>query len=42
MNERMERCRSDNRYKSVCIQNIEMLRAGLREKITGWIDSILD
>jgi hypothetical protein len=41
MNKRMEMCSNDIRYKSVCIQNIEMLRAGQREKIFGWIDSII-
>jgi len=41
MNKRMDMCSNDIRYKSVCIQNIEMLRAGQREKIFGWIDSII-
>lgn len=42
INRRMERCSSDSRYKSVCIQNMEMFSAVQREKIFGWLDSILD
>jgi hypothetical protein len=41
MNRRMEKCKTDSRYRSVCIQNIEMLDAGLREKIFTWIESVI-
>lgn len=39
---RMEKCSSDTRYKSVCIQNMEMLSTVQREKIFCWLDSILE
>lgn len=42
MNRRMERCSRDSRYKSVCIQNMEMLSTVQQEKIFGWIDEILN
>lgn len=41
MNRRLEKCKADNSYKSVCIQNMEMLSPVLREKIIGWIDEVL-
>ena len=41
MNKRMEKCKTDDRYKAVCIQNIEMLGTAQREKIFGWIESVL-
>ena len=41
MDQRMEKCSSDSRYKSVCIQNIEMLGAAQRKKIFGWLDAML-
>lgn len=38
---RIEKCKNESRYKSVCIQNIDMMREGDREKILGWLDAIL-
>jgi hypothetical protein len=41
MARRIEKCKNDSRYKSVCIQNIDMMREGDRRKILEWLDSIL-
>lgn len=41
-NRRINRCRKDSRINSICIQSIEMLSAGQREKIFRWLDTILN
>ncbi|MRR23625.1 capsular biosynthesis protein [bacterium] len=41
MARKIDRCMNDSRYKSVCIQNIDMMREGDRKKILEWLDSIL-
>jgi len=41
MNRRITRCMNDPRIKSVCIQSIEMLSPGQRDKIFRWLDTIL-
>lgn len=41
LDRRMAKCTSDSRYKSVCIQNIEMLSHSQREKIFRWLDPIV-
>ena len=42
LNRRINRCRKDSRIRSVCIQNIEMLSSGQREKIFSWLDTVLN
>ncbi len=42
MNRRIKRCMNDPRIKTICIQSIEMLSSRQREKIFGWMDSILN
>lgn len=41
-NKRINRCRNDPRIKSICIQSIEMLSSGQREKIFRWLDTLLN
>jgi hypothetical protein len=42
LNRRISRCRKDSRIRSICIQNIEMLSSGQREKIFRWLDTVLN
>ncbi len=42
MNRRIRRCMNDPRIKTICIQSIEMLSSGQREKIFRWMNSILN
>jgi hypothetical protein len=42
MNRRISRCMNDPHIKSICIQSVEMLSGGQREKIFRWMDSILN
>jgi len=42
MNRRIGRCMNDPRIKSICIQSIETLSSGQREKIFRWLDTVLN
>jgi hypothetical protein len=41
MTRKIDKCKTDSRYKSVCIQNIDLMREEDRRKIIGWLDSVL-
>ncbi len=41
LNRRINRCTKDRRINSVCVQSVEMMGAGQREKIFRWLDNVL-
>jgi hypothetical protein len=42
LNRRISRCMKDVQIKSVCIQSMEMLGSGQRNRLFSWLDSILN
>lgn len=41
LNRRISRCMKDSQIKSVCIQSMEMLGSGQRDRLFSWLDRVL-